>query len=230
MVRLTRLIGIILCSVVFTLGIGADAEAAALKQGANGSAVYTLQSQLQTLGYSIGEVDGVYGRKTVEAVKEFQRDQGLAVDGIAGDSTQWTLENVASRSSEVSRGISARSAAPRVLSTSKNYLGVPYVFGGVNPNGFDCSGFTQYVFAKNGIALPRTADVQYGVGVSVSRSNLQPGDLVFFSTYLPGPSHVGIYMGNNQFINAQSSKGVAVASMSNNYWASRYVGAKRILR
>jgi peptidoglycan DL-endopeptidase CwlO len=225
-----QIVGVSLCSAVLTLGISTHAEAAALKKGANGGAVYDLQSRLVALGYNPGEVDGVYGQATITAVERFQRDFGLESDGIVGDETRRAIEDAAARSQIVSRGTSARSLVPGIIATSKRYLGVPYVFGGEDPSGFDCSGFVQYVFGKQGIDLPRTADVQYGLGAAVSKSNLQPGDLVFFSTYLPGPSHVGIYLGNGQFINAQSSKGVAIANMSSNYWGSRYVGAKRVLR
>ena len=109
------------------------------------------------------------------------------------------------------------SIARRVVSDSMNYLGVPYVFGGTTPNGFDCSGYVRYVFANAGVYLPRTADAQYEVGYSVSTSELMPGDLVFFSTYEPGASHVGIYLGDGDFINASSSQGVSVASLYSSY-------------
>lgn len=116
----------------------------------------------------------------------------------------------------------------RLVSTANKYVGVPYVFGGNTPSGFDCSGFTRYVFSHNGINLPRMADEQYRIGSAVSRSELIPGDLVFFSTYEPGASHAGIYVGDNQFISATSSGGIRVDSMDSGYWASRYVGAKRV--
>jgi cell wall-associated NlpC family hydrolase len=207
-----------------------NVEAADLKEGAKGSAVYDVQSRLAVLGYSVGEVDGVFGKATLAAVERFQRDTGLLPDGVVGEQTQRVLENAASRKDTVSRGVVNKANASRIILTAKQYIGVPYVFGGESPKGFDCSGFTQFVFAKHGVDLPRTADVQYGVGTAVSKNNLQPGDLVFFSTYLPGPSHVGIYIGDGQFINAQSSKGVAIAKMSSKYWASRYIGARRVLR
>ena len=120
--------------------------------------------------------------------------------------------------------------ANAILATAKIYLGVPYVWGGSTPNGFDCSGFVQYVFAKHGISLPRTSKQQWTVGTSVSKSNLVPGDLVFFAnTYTSGVSHLGIYMGSGQFIHASSSKGVIISELSNSYWSSHYHGAKRIL-
>lgn len=118
-----------------------------------------------------------------------------------------------------------------LIKTAKQYLGVKYSYGGTTPKGFDCSGYVQYVFAKHNTKLPRTADKQYLSGKPVTKiTDLQPGDLVFFETEKRKEiSHVGIYIGNNEFINAQSSKGVAIASLTNTYWKTRYIGAKRIV-
>ncbi|SDI19259.1 C40 family peptidase [Desulfosporosinus hippei] len=119
--------------------------------------------------------------------------------------------------------------ASAIIATGKQYLGVKYVYGGTTPAGFDCSGFVQYVFAKHGITLPRVSRDQYKIGTSVSYSNLQPGDLVFFSLAKNGVvDHEGIYIGNGQFINAASSKGVTIYTLGT-YWQSAYVGAKRVL-
>lgn len=121
------------------------------------------------------------------------------------------------------------SKAAAIISTAKNYIGVPYVWGGTTPSGFDCSGYTKYVFAKHGISLPRTAAEQYNVGSYVSKANLKAGDLVFFTTYKAGPSHLGIYLGNGSFIHSSSSKGVIFSSLSNSYFAERYIGARRVI-
>lgn len=120
--------------------------------------------------------------------------------------------------------------ANAIVATAKKYIGVPYVWGGTSPSGFDCSGLVQYVFRQHGIVLNRTCVTQYQQGTYVSKSNLQPGDLVFFqNTYAAGISHVGIYIGNGQFIHASSSKGVMVSDLSNSYWSSHYYGARRVL-
>ena len=118
-----------------------------------------------------------------------------------------------------------------LITTAKQYLGVKYKYGGTTPKGFDCSGFVQYVFEKHKKKLPRTADVQYRAGKPVSTiKDLQPGDLVFFATGKPKDvNHVGIYIGKDQFINAQTSKGVAIAKLTDSYWKTAYIGARRAL-
>lgn len=112
--------------------------------------------------------------------------------------------------------------------TAHSYLGTPYQMGGTTRRAIDCSAFTQNVFAAHGIKLPRTADVQYNVGRKVPKGEEMPGDLVFFETYLPGPSHVGIYLGNGKFIHASSSRGVTITPLNSYYFGPRYLGAKRV--
>lgn len=133
-----------------------------------------------------------------------------------------------------SRGTSASTVstkkAQEIIDYAKEFMGVKYVFGGVSPSGFDCSGFTMYVFNKFGIDLPHSAKSQAGLGTAVSKSDLIPGDLVFFQTYTSGISHVGIYVGNNNFIEASSSNGITITSLSSSYYKTRYRGATRILR
>ena len=188
------------------------AGASAFRVGDQGSDVAEIQGQLANLGYDV-TADGAYGPATVEAVKSFQMTQGINADGLVGPSTYAALLG----KSMPAVSSTTNSIARRVVSDSMNYLGVPYVFGGTTPNGFDCSGYVRYVFANA------------GVGYSVSTSELVPGDLVFFSTYEPGPSHVGIYLGDGDFINASSSQGVSVASLYSSYWGSCYIGARRVM-
>ena len=115
-----------------------------------------------------------------------------------------------------------------VVGIAMQYLGVPYVWGGASPSGFDCSGLVMYVFSKVGISLPHNTVAQwdYPNAVSVPRSQLEPGDLVFFA----GLGHVGIYVGNGQFIHAPHTGDVVrIDSLGEGWYASEYVGAKRIL-
>jgi cell wall-associated NlpC family hydrolase len=113
--------------------------------------------------------------------------------------------------------------------TALSLRGAPYRNGGGDPAGFDCSGFVQYVYEQHGVAMPRQVREQYRVGQNIDRDRLEPGDLVFFSTVAPGASHVGIVIGGDQFIHAPSERGVVrVESLSQQYWASRFIGAKRV--
>lgn len=135
----------------------------------------------------------------------------------------------------VNTSVFAASAKPRavktdnIIKTAEKYLKTPYRFGGDSPKGFDCSGFVKFIYDKNGKKLPRTADVQYMQGKKVERSKLEPGDLVFFTTYAAGASHVGIYYGSGKFIHASSSRGVMISRLDETYWKPRYFGAKRIV-
>mgnify|MGYP001028120984 CR=1 FL=1 len=111
------------------------------------------------------------------------------------------------------------------------FLGYRYVYGGASPSGFDCSGFTSYVYKQFGYSLYRSASDQLQNGVVISRDELQPGDLVFFKKNTSKPaSHVGLYIGNNQFIHASTSKvGVIISRMSDAYYTTGFVGARRIV-
>jgi cell wall-associated NlpC family hydrolase len=111
-----------------------------------------------------------------------------------------------------------------VVGIAMQYLGVPYVYGGSTPGGFDCSGFVMYVFAQIGVSLPHNAAAQYGYGVPVSSDQLQPGDLVFFN----GLGHVGIYIGGGQFIHAPHTGDVVKISSLSGWYSSTYVGARRL--
>ena len=209
---------------LFSAGALNCAEAA-YHQGDQGQDIAGIQGQLNALGYNAGSADGDFGEATANAISNFQRDRGLDVDGVIGSETYRALMG---REIAVSRDGSS-SSVRRIIQSSLRYQGVPYVFGGTTPNGFDCSGFTRYVFAQAGVYLPRSADEQYEVGRAVSYSRLQSGDLVYFTTYAAGASHVGIYLGNGQFISATSSRGIAIARMDSGYWGDRYIGARRVL-
>ena len=116
-----------------------------------------------------------------------------------------------------------------LLQYAESYLGVPYSWGGTSPSGFDCSGFTQYVFAHFGVNIYRTSEEQFAEGVPVNENNLSLGDLVFFSTYAPGATHVGIYIGNNMMVDAQDN-GVSIDNITSSYWGPKYLGARQIVK
>lgn len=199
-------------------------NASAYREGDEGNDVMQIQSRLATLGYSV-DADGDFGPATTAAIQAFQRDRGLEADGLVGAMTYKALMG---RDIPVSRD-SSTAAVRRIIQTGLRLTGVPYVFGGTSPSGFDCSGFVRYVFASAGISLPRTADAQFDAGNPVSISKLQPGDLVFYTTYADGASHNGIYIGDGKFVHASSSRGVTVDRMDSSYWSARYYGARRIL-
>jgi len=111
-----------------------------------------------------------------------------------------------------------------VVGIAMRYLGVPYVWGGSTPRGFDCSGFVAYVFAQIGVSLPHSSYAMFGMGTPVSISELQPGDLVFFT----GASHMGIYIGGGQFIHAPHTGDVVKISSLSGYYSSNFAGGRRV--
>jgi hypothetical protein len=117
-----------------------------------------------------------------------------------------------------------------IILTAKKFLGIVYIWGGTTPRGFDCSGLTYFVYKLHGIELPRVSWLQFRNkhGKKVKKSHLVQGDLVFFETYKPGPSHVGIYIGDNQFIHASPKYGVTISNLDDPYFRNRYIGAKTV--
>ena len=232
------MLGVMLAATTMAVALPAQSVFASYNVGTSGPDVAEIQNELSDLGYYNGIPDGVYGADTAAAVKKYQASMGLEADGVVGDYTYSKLmgKRMPSRRSDygVSRGYGygygANTGMVRsLISTAYDYVGVPYVFGGTTPWGFDCSGYTQYVFRQIGVDIPRTADAQYYSYPKVSASNLQPGDLVFFETYEPGPSHCGIYIGNGQMLHAGSSTGVTVSNVFSGYFGARYIGACRVL-
>ena len=206
------------------MSVSTSYAAGQFRVGDQGAEIEEIQGKLVVLGYDV-MADGAFGPAMAEAVKEFQKSCGIKADGLIGPATYSAL--LGKDMPDISHSMNY--VAGRIIASSMDYIGVPYVFGGTSPYGFDCSGYVQYVFANAGISLPRTADVQYEVGTPISTTDLVSGDLVFFSTYTYGASHVGIYLGENKFIHASSSRGVTIDSLGSSYWSSHYIGARRIL-
>ncbi|WP_425436503.1 C40 family peptidase [Paenibacillus herberti] len=125
-----------------------------------------------------------------------------------------------------SQGASAGSTMDGVID---DVIGTPYKAAGTTTKGFDCSGFTSYVFKQFKIKLPHSSSSQSGMGKKVTKDDLQPGDLVFFNTSGRGVSHVGVYVGDGQFAHSSSSKGVIISELSESYYAKRYLSARRIM-
>ena len=273
-------------AVALLVGFLGTSVQGAYQYGDTGNEILGIQKKLIAAGYKARETSE-YDANTKWAVRLFQKDNGLTVDGILGAVTYKKLmgkplpvkTNTVSKKKEISEkdalllshidssrestaitstvkhkqgknsapqgltfkkkgktykgldfgGQSVSGNVKEILTYANTFTGVPYKFGGTTPAGFDCSGYIRYVFQKIGFDMPRQADEQYTVGKKVEKSNLQPGDLVFFETYEPGISHSGIYIGDGQFISATSSSGVAVADIDDSYWGPRYVGAKRVL-
>lgn len=182
------------------------------------------QQKLQVLGFSDERPSGRMTEATSSALKSFQKQYKLKADGELNDATYQKLTWEAF----AKEGIPKVQGKEIVLRAAK-YKGVPYVFGGTTTKGFDCSGYVQYVFKDCKAKLPRLADEQALQGIFVTQKQLRPGDLVFFTTYAAGASHVGIYAGDGQFWSASSSKGVMLSSLKDDYWKQRYYGARRVL-
>jgi cell wall-associated NlpC family hydrolase len=152
---------------------------------------------------------------------------------LAGCASSGGLPPHPGRTSVPSRTEEARPPRPeplRIVETALALQGAPYRNGGTDPSGFDCSGFVEYVFAQNGVALPRDVQQQWSVGDPIPRSDLKPGDLVFFSINGLGASHVGIAVGPDSFVHAPSSRGqVRTEQLSTEYWSRRFAGARRVV-
>ena len=215
---------LVLAVLALPLSVGAVArKAAPLKVGDKGWKVKTVQIKLNAIGMKT-PLTGRYTRDLEEQVRNFQRSHKLQATGRVDDTTYFRIQEAAFEKEGI-HGVKGED----VVRTASRYKGVPYSFGGTTPRAFDCSGYVQYVFRQHKAQLPRTADLQFEKGLFVTQRQLKPGDLVFFTTYEPGASHVGIYAGNNKFWNATSSRGVMLSDLTDSYWGPRYYTARRIL-
>ena len=178
-------------------------------------------------GWAYVDVNGTKGYIAETLLSSTQKEtsrSGLTTREQSANTTNQT-KTTTSTSKTVTESTSTSQSGNSVVSYAKQFLGCKYVYGGTTPSGFDCSGFTQYVYKHFGINLNRTAAAQYSNGQSVT--SLQTGDLVMFGK--SGINHVGIYIGGNTFIHsANPSQGVRTDSMSTGYYKTNYVGARRI--
>ena len=143
----------------------------------------------------------------------------------SGNTSQESTQSPSNNQSNTSSKVQA------IVNTAKAQIGKKKAWGAEGPNAFDCSGLTYYIYKQNGITIPRTSREQSNFGTTVSKSNLQPGDLLFFSTDgSGGVSHVGIYVGNGQMVHVSSSKNSVIStSINTSYWQKAYIRAKRVL-
>ena len=201
----------------------ADQEKVVAERAAQRASIQSQLAQRQALYSSIKDQIA----KLEAAERERQARLAAQAKAAAREQSQQSAPAPApAPAGESSGGIPAPppSSHSGVVSIALQYLGVPYVWGGASPSGFDCSGLTMYAYAKVGVYLPHNAAMQYGMGTPVARSQLAPGDLVFFN----GLSHVGMYIGGGRFVHAPHTGDVVKISSLSEYWYSAtYVGARR---
>lgn len=202
-----------------------------LKTGTSGHQVTIAQKLLKKQHYYKYKVDGLFGKRTNLAVVNFQKNNHLKITGIIDQAT-WTKlhaqDSINNEAVPVQVLKEGHILDGSFIQSALNLIGSPYKWGGTTPKGFDCSGFIKYVFSKKGINTPRTINEIWNYGIDVQKPSI--GDLVFFETYKPGPSHAGIYIGDGRFIHSGTSKGVTVSKLSQSYWSEKYLGSKRIVQ
>ena len=197
-----------------------QSEVVAQRASAKASVESQLSQRRSLLGSIRGEIAHLQAQERQrQAQLQAQAEQRLSAQSFtsSGQALAQTVGTEPSFSAPPSR-------YGGVVGIAMRYLGTPYVWGGASPRGFDCSGFTMYVYAQVGVSLPHNAAMQYGMGVPVSRGDLQPGDLVFFY----GLGHVGLYIGGGSFIHAPHTGDVVKISSLSGSYASSFVGARRI--
>lgn len=218
--------------------------------GMHSDDVKLVQQALFYFGYYEGEMDGIYGPLTREALEMAEETHNIQLTNKVTKESLTTLyeseenkleieleqtesieenseEKIKKEQIEASKQVKVeKNNHSDVVQTARSLLGSPYTWGGKSPSGFDCSGFVQFVFESSGVTIPRTVRDIWNFSKLVDSPSV--GDLVFFETYQAGPSHLGIYIGDGQFIHAGSSRGVEVSDLNNSYWNERYLGGKRI--
>jgi cell wall-associated NlpC family hydrolase len=198
------------------LGDGAPAAA-----GGSDAQVRAVQEKLGVT------VDGVAGPQTRAAIKAFQSSHGLAADGEVDAQLLSALGSGAPATTETGQAPAASEKAAAAVQAALSKAGAPYSYGATGPSSFDCSGLVMWAFRQAGMSLPHSSFAQYGLGQSVSRDQIQAGDLVFFNTAGAGASDVGIATSATTAVSA-TTHGVMTHAILSGYWGSHYVGARRL--
>lgn len=200
-----------------------------------GEDVKLFQEALKGLGFlEIENTTDYFGTMTKDALIAFQESNNLKPDGILDlrtvDAINKALLGRGINLPVVNRSAEIGTLSEKLATTARKFLGSRYVGGGSSPKGFDCSGFTSYIYRQFDITLPRSSTGQAYVGTQLNKSDLLPGDLLIFSnTYKKGPSHTGIYLGNGQFIHASTSKtGVIISDLNSAYYTSKFTFGRRL--
>ena len=202
-----------------------------LRAGSSGEAVQTMQLRLKSLGYFAGTGTGHFGQVTLDAVRSFQRTNGLTVDGIAGPQTRRALFSNNMRPPKSAPA--ANTAAIADIALSQN--GKPYTWGGNGPASYDCSGLAYYAMTQAGFRVSRLSSAGYSAVSSWNQiwgtNSLKKGDLLFFrSDTSSSIGHMGVYIGNGDFVHASSGQGrVMVSTLNNTYWARNYLFTRRVV-
>lgn len=203
------------------------------------SMLFTITAFASDTGYVTTDVLNVRAAATTDSgiITQIYRGNQVEIIGVSGawyEINYWGISafvhsDYISVPNPASRGGGDRTKGQRAADIALQYLGTPYCYGGSSPSGFDCSGLTSYTYSQMGVSLSRTAASQANQGTYVAKSDLQPGDLVFFNTS-GGISHVGIYTGNGQMVHSpRPGKSVEVVDINSGYYAQRYVTARRVV-
>lgn len=199
-----------------------------VKEGDSGDKVVDIQEKLKNLDIYKTEVTSIFDQATIEAVMSFQKANALPLTGIVDSATLIKLNTASEKTIADRASASRRLINAKAVDYAKKFLGAPYKWGASSGKAFDCSGFVVYIMKKFNVNLDRTASSQFKSGAKVEKDELQAGDLVFFTTYKKGPSHVGMYIGDNKFIHASSGVDhVTITDLDTNYYKKRYLGARR---
>ncbi len=213
---------------------GASSSSSASRPGATtyvvqpGDSLWSISAKFHVSMAQLEAWNGLSSSSTIHPGETLRVSSSQAASAVHSASKLSSLSSRGSAPGASNATLAQSALGFAVADYARTFLGDPYEWGASGPSAFDCSGLIQYVFAHFYIQLPRTSYAQYEAGVPVSESELEPGDIVFFDTYGSGPSHDGIYLGNGQFINAASTS-VEIDSLSDPYWASHYIGARRVI-